>query len=134
METSLLRNTPWRARRDSEGNYHPCSCCPDCIQQAARDKEEKRKKARLEKERKLVVEKEKLAEKLKDPVKEADDTEERAAAEVLESAGLPPVAELLPAAPPAQKAVMPFRAADFAEERRGGHAQRLERRGAPAGR
>ena len=34
METSLLHSTPWRARRDSKGNFHPCSCCPDCTRQA----------------------------------------------------------------------------------------------------
>ena len=36
METLALRNTPWRARKDSMGVYHPCSCCPDCAQEAAR--------------------------------------------------------------------------------------------------
>ena len=37
MEEPLRRGTPWPAHRDSEGNYYPCSCCPDCVQQAARD-------------------------------------------------------------------------------------------------
>ena len=36
METLGLRSTPWRARRDSMGIYHPCSCCPDCAQEAAK--------------------------------------------------------------------------------------------------
>ena len=42
-EALPLRETPWRARQDSEGNYHPCSCCPDCAKQAKRDQEEKDK-------------------------------------------------------------------------------------------
>ena len=36
METLALRNTPWRARKDSMGVYHPCSCCPDCAQEAVK--------------------------------------------------------------------------------------------------